>query len=90
MNQQKKGANLLPDLGSKNERKRLHQLQKFVQNTVDYAVKKRLKKISKSFSSKKQMKNIEQRLDDLEKIFARFPDPDRDENGFTQLQRRQE
>ena len=88
MNQQKKGANQLPDLGSKNEHKHHRQLQKFVQNTTDHAVEKRLKEFSKRFISKKQIKDVKRRLDELEKAVARFSDPDRDENGFIQLRRR--
>ena len=67
MSQQKKGANRLQDLGLKNERKRQRQLQKFVQNTADHAVEKRLKEFSKRFISKKQIKDVEHRLDELER-----------------------
>ena len=88
MSQQKKGANKLQDLGSAHERKRLRKLQKFVQDMVDYTVEENLKKFSKRFSRKKQMKNVERRLDDLEKAFARPSNPNRDENGFFQLRRR--
>ena len=88
MRQQQKGANKLRDLGSGNERKRLRELQKFVQNTADLTVEKHLKKFSKRFSSKKQMKNVERCLDDLEKVLARSSDLDRNKDGFFQLRRR--